>query len=462
MDELLPVEPVRPPSPARRRLLVAVTVIVLAAFVVVAGLEGSGFIVRSVPPPTAEPSQAPIAPARLAFVDLDGGLGVMDAGGASVIHVPAAGGTFQFPAWSPDASRVAAIRTDADGTSLDVFALPATADTPGGPPDRTTVYSSALAPVFYLYWSPDSRALAFLTNEPDGIALRRAPIDAGGATTVVRRGSPMYWQWVDAARLLVHSGSDASDAFAGEVGLDGAIAGSSPLETGAFRAPALSSDGRFVAFGNETAGGGMSVVVEARDASARHDIPVQGTAAFAFDPAGDTLAFVAAAGPGAAADLPVGPLRAVDATTGAVRTLLDGSVVTFFWAPDGRTIAAVGVPVPGDTKVASAHGAPVTLARAETQGFGAADGVALRLTFIDAATASIRSVHDIQLADLFINQVLPFFDQYALSHRFWSPDSRSIVLPVVGDQGTSRITTFFADGSDPLELVDGLFASWSP
>ena len=48
---------------------------------------------------------------------------------------------------------------------------------------------------------------------------------------------------------------------------------------------------------------------------------------------------------------------------------------------------------------------------------------------------------DIKLADLFVNQVLPYFDQYALSHRFWSPDSRSLVLPIVGDQDVTRITT---------------------
>ena len=270
----------------------------------------------------------------------------------------------------------------------------------------------------------------------------------------------MYWQWVDPTRLIVHSGGGGGDAFAGEVGLDGAVAGSGPLETGSFRAPAISSDGRYVAFSGAGDGGTLSVTVASRDGSSRHDAPILGPPAFEFDPAGDTLAFTASAQSGAPVDLPIGPLRALDASTGAIRTLLDGSVVTFFWAPDGRTIAAVSVPQPADTKVASSTPGPAILARAD--GRAAATGVALRLTFVDVASGAVRSVRDLTLADLFINQILPYFDQYALSHRFWSPDSHSLVLPIVGAQGGPRITTFFADGADPVELVDGQFASWSP
>lgn len=59
MDEWLPLEPVRPPSPARRRLLLVVTLVVVAAFVIVAGLGGSGFVIRSDPAPTIQPTTAP-------------------------------------------------------------------------------------------------------------------------------------------------------------------------------------------------------------------------------------------------------------------------------------------------------------------------------------------------------------------------------------------------------------------
>ena len=476
MDELLPVEPVRPPSTARRRFRIAVTLVLLAAFVVVAGLEGSGFIMPAQPTPPAQPAVAPPTPAlaptpaRLAYVGLDGSLHSMDAAGDrnSVIRFPSPGEAFKFPAWSPDGTRIAAISTDDMGTHLDVFTPPVdggNADAPAGP---TTVYQSTARPVFYLYWAPDSRAIAFLTTEPGGIALRRAPADASAPATVVRTGAPMYWQWVDPSRLLVHSGGEAADAFAGLVALDGTPDDSVALDPGSFRAPAMSPDGNYLASTATQPDGARSVVVASRDGTVRHDVPVFGLAAVDFAPAGDTLAFIAAAVAGTAATIPVGPLRVVDPATGAVRTLIAGSIVTFFWAPDGRTIAALGIPEPGDTKTASVDtttdsvdGASVTLALARPAGVDTAAGTMLRMIFVDAASGVVRSERATRVSDLFTSQVLPFFDQYALSHRFWSPDSRSLVLPVDDDQGLTRITSFYADGSDPIALVDGEFASWS-
>ena len=137
-------------------------------------------------------------------------------------------------------------------------------------------------------------------------------------------------------------------------------------------------------------------------------------------------------------------------------------MVAFFWAPDGRTIAAIEIPGLDGTNSASAGGAPAVLARANAGAIAAAASPTLPLLFVDVATGAIRSQQAVHLSDLFAGQVLPYFDQYALSHRFWSPDSRSVALPTLGDQGTSQIITFFADGTDPVPLVAGQFASWSP
>jgi TolB protein len=63
---------------------------------------------------------------------------------------------------------------------------------------------------------------------------------------------------------------------------------------------------------------------------------------------------------------------------------------------------------------------------------------------------------------VFVNQVLPFFDQYALSHRFWSPDGSSIVLPLDDNEGVSQLTLIPADGSDAHRLTAGVLGSWSP
>ena len=68
----------------------------------------------------------------------------------------------------------------------------------------------------------------------------------------------------------------------------------------------------------------------------------------------------------------------------------------------------------------------------------------------------------IRLADVFTNQVLPYFDQYALSHRVWSSDGKSIALPVVGTDGSSEIHVYSADGSTDSKVASGVVAFWRP
>jgi TolB protein len=63
---------------------------------------------------------------------------------------------------------------------------------------------------------------------------------------------------------------------------------------------------------------------------------------------------------------------------------------------------------------------------------------------------------------LFVGQVLPFFDQYALSHRFWSPDSRAIALPIAADDGSVSIAAIPTDGGPTTRSAGGVAASWSP
>src|SRR5438034_2564664 len=176
MDELLPVEPVRPPGPARRRLVLVITLVLLVAFVVVAGLEGNGFILRAEPGPTFNGAIPVHGAARLAYVGNDGSLNVMDAARNKFIHYASSGVSYQFPAWSPDATRLAVIRTADAETSLATFV-----PEPGGgtrtdltPP--TVIYHSADEPPFYVYWATDGQSIAFLTTEPDGLALRPAPV----------------------------------------------------------------------------------------------------------------------------------------------------------------------------------------------------------------------------------------------------------------------------------------------
>lgn len=46
----------------------------------------------------------------------------------------------------------------------------------------------------------------------------------------------------------------------------------------------------------------------------------------------------------------------------------------------------------------------------------------LNLWCVNVESGEQHLITTFEPADLFVNQFLPFFDQYALSHRIWSPD----------------------------------------
>lgn len=459
MDEPVPVlEPVLP----RRQRRVGPVVGALAILVLGAAAVWGVLVLAR---PGASVGPAP----RLVVVETGGGLTTMDGFGGSIHRHGLPGVRLQFPAWSPDGSLVAAIGRAGNAASVTVFdADPAASTVP------LVIYESIDRPPFYLYWAPDNRNVTFLTTEPVGIALRIAPADGSAASTIVRQAAPLYWDFVDAGRVFVHTGSTGPEAFLGEVGLDGAALEDSAIASGLFRSPAVGGNGTsraYVAAAGEDPLDGGQVVVEARDGSVRHEIPVRGATAVGFDPTSTTLAFVAPDVPqDPPAPIPAGPLRTVDAATGEVRTLLDANVLAFFWSPDGRTIATLDLrpaeePEPGEARAVGRRSASAE-ASAEAAALPPlatdSSGIGLHLSFIDTATAAIRSERDIRVTELFAFQVLPYFDQYALSHRFWASDSSAIVLPLAEDSGLERVVVIPAGGSDPRAVASGSIGFWRP
>ena len=424
----------------------------------------------STPAAATSAPAGPVADGSIALIDGNGALVTVDAGGGSRVSYPVPGIATGFPAWSPDGSRIAVVAQGAEATAVAVHEVDRDAGAAGEP---TVVYRSRDRLPFYLYWTPDSRHVSFLTGEPVGLALRVAAVDGSAdsdavdETSVVRRGSPLYVQWIVADRALLHVGG-GTDAFTGRVDLDGNVIGG-PLEAnGAFRAPGLSRSGRYVTYARSVADGTGEIVVESTEGSASHTIPTFGPAAMLFHPVDDTLATIAADQPDAEqVGFPVGPLRLIDPSSGAVRTVLDGSVLACFWAPDGRTIAALRlidvapgpISVVGRTVLARTD---TLAARADPRGEAASVGIRVSVAFIDVDTGTLRSEQVVRVADTFLTQLFPYFDQYALSHRLWSPESASILLPLVAASGPDQLVTIPADGTDPRPVADGELGFWSP
>ena len=414
-----------------------------------------------------------IAP-LIALVDPSGGLVSVDLAGHRTTVAEGPGITSGFPAWSPDGARLAAVRASAGEVAVSVYDVPRAAPfaTPATAAAPVVVYRDTTVEPFYLYWTPDGRHVSFLANEGSDVSLRiapadgSAPLDGTGPGAVIRQGAPLYYDWVTTDRLVLHVGV-GGDAFLGEVGLDGTERAPARSNPGDFRAPVVAADGRFIAFVRGQAPA-AELVVAARDGSSEHATPVSGATAAVFDPTSARVATIAPEDATMAAlAFPIGPLRLVDAASGDVRTVLDGSVVGFWWAPDGRTIAALRLqPGSGSTVAAGRRGAPGTLTAAIATASPSLTPAPptnpeLHLVFV-SVDGALRSDRAIQVTRQFVNQFLPYFDQYALSHRVWSPDSSAIVLPIVDDAGRDRVAVLPADGGEPTLLLEGSSGFWSP
>ena len=400
--------------------------------------------------PTAATTPAPVgrlaSAGTVALLARDGStISLVDAAGDTVLVSEAGIGGYGFPAWSPDGKHLATTRVDDTGRAIVIIDPTSQAAQPAA---DVVIFESTTAQPFYLSWRPDSEMVSFLAQETNGLSLRIAPVDASapldgsGPDAIIRTGNPFYFDWIGSDRLLAHIGL-GPEAFLGEFGLDGEGPGGELGAPGDFRSPVISRDGELVGVvraGAAGAGGAIgpaSIVLANRDGDDAASMPVIGPAAMAFDPSGSRLAAIGAVEPfeGARA-IPIGPLRALEAGAKAPRTLLDGSVVGFWWSPDGATLAAL--------RVANVDGAPE-----------------IRLVFVDAASGDIRAEPPVRPSSVFIEQVLAYFDQYALSHRLWAPDSSSFLLPVLDADGTSRVLAVTPDG-EVLARLDGAMAFWSP
>jgi TolB protein len=367
--------------------------------------------------------------------------------------VPTKGaGTFGFPTWAPDGARIAAEWSTETGPA--VVVIDAKRVAAGDKIEPKVIFQKTGVEPFYLFWSPDSREVSFLASEGTQLSLRVAPADGGapidgsGPGSVVRSGNPFYYDWLANDRLLAHFGTGTGE-FLGQLGLDGKAGTQIKGAPADFRSAVVSHDRKSIAFARATDGGVNEVIVTALDGSREAHLTVLGPTAIAFDPAGDTLATIGAEDISTLTTFPLGPLRLMD-RAGKQRTLIDGLVVAFWWSPDGKTLGAIRViqsaPAPSPNPLTpSPSPAPPEI----------------HLVFADVASGAIRSDPVIHLSPDFVNGIINYFDQYALSHRMWAPDGSSMLIPEVDEDGLPFLAVRYVDGREPIKL-HGAIGFWSP
>ncbi len=366
---------------------------------------------------------------------------------------------FQNPAWSPDGEQIAALGSNDNGSGI---FLVEDNDEPAA--IEEILFGDGQNP-FYLYWSPDSSKIGFLSARfGRQMSLNIVDALAGTDSRLIATGSPFYWNWTaDSEQLLIHSGALSDEARLALIDNGGSDDATEITEPGYFQAPGISPSGRYWAYSQLQEGGNSWLTIDDRQTGEKQSERHAGSVALSWSPIEDKLAFVSGEGDNEASFW--GPLRLVDAATGEMRVLSANLVLAFFWSPDGKQIATISVPfnngLDGGVEVRDSKSRQ--LAKTEIGALPPAQRTPHKfsISVIDVEDGTGLELGEVSLPTSFLTQFMVFFDQYALSHSLWSPNSDALVLPLL--QGSESQLTVITTKSGRMNPIGrGQIAFWSP
>jgi hypothetical protein len=405
---------------------------------------------ETVTPPDPAPPGAG-GSGTLAYVGGDGNVWTFTPGADSTRQVTrdatgppeGQGRSYHRVAWLRDGSLAfAAVDRSGDDASSEIFLQRA----PDEPPRRVARNDEQF--VIYLYGSPrpcsgrpGCPSLAYLIEEENGVGLHLVVTgDGTPQDLLVAVGRPFYLSWSpDGERIVWHTGGALRDNPAAEIGLYHVAEDRRrvlPFAPGAFLAPAWSGQGD--AWLGVTASEGVDRFQQIGSDGAETLVTTGGEeVAFVPAPDGRRVAYAVRD-----ADNPVayGPVHVVDLATGRARQLTaDGfGVLGFFWSPDGGRLAY--------------------LSRLDLP-----DSVWMQWRVFDPGSGRDRGFAAFHPSPL-MRFMVHSFAQYAQSHRFWSPDGRTLVYADRDDGGADRVwlvDTEAEKGSDPILVDEGSIGVWS-
>lgn len=325
-------------------------------------------------------------------------------------------------------------------------------------PDATEsvlAYESDAETFTYAYWAPancpidgDCRDLAVLVSSRQGLGVLR--VRDRHPDFDVRRiglGQPFYYSYApDASQMLWLRFGTQIEVY------DTArerIVERLPDTAGIFQAPMWSPVDNRLLFSVISAEGEHNLVVAEGEDRQIIASNLRGTLWFAWSPNGEYIAYKE--------DL--GPLHVVDSRTGdRVAISSSAPVVAFFWAPDSDKIAYLTLPDrnPEDTQVSL----PGTKLAAPARQNGL-----LSLTWnVLHVTSGIRQSAAqgfVPTREMFY--LVAYFDQFAQSHRLWSPDSRYLAYGELTEDSNTFVNVL--DTTQPnlptQQVAEGRIGVWS-
>jgi Tol biopolymer transport system component len=374
------------------------------------------------------------------------------------------GVVYDWPMWSKDGSKLAVMAYNVKGGDLDTFdVLVMGADGKNPYKVRDT---SPDSPIF-MSWSPDGSQLSLLSSSSARNQFELHLIESAQPTTPqpgtgrkVAEGSSIYTGWSpDGQQLSIHAGSASNNA--GTVAVLAAkdvkaVANALKNTPGTFRSPAFSSDSSRLAYVvRSTQTSNDDVMIQDKAGTNIGTLETAGKGvSLSWSPTGQKLAYTYIQQSAqsviiykgitlAELDVPA-PAGAKFATT----PIVDEPVLAFFWSPDGKKLAYIGI---------------------DQQEFNFVWKV------YDFATRKSTKLND-WLPSRSMSQIIQYFDQYSQGNSLWSPDSKMLVwsgltkteYDAIDENSSDDIITKTyivpvegADAGKPTAVAYGMLAFWS-
>ena len=229
-----------------------------------------------------------------------------------------------------------------------------------------------------------------------------------GSVRLVDAGQPYYFDWApDSSRLLIHA--NQSDTYLLTIEGD-----KEPIDVapGVYQAPAFLENGRVLVVENAS-------LASIDPATADREVIAEVETFSQFTATGDRVAFTANS------EYAPGPLSVV--ADGQQMRLTEDPVIAFEWSPDGNLLYYLAL-------------TPEGLLPAIWDG---EDSVTFPTVFPST---------------VFLQNYLPFWDQYSRFHTLWRSDSTGFYFPTDG----SEIAFYPVDGSEVSVVAEGSMAFPAP
>jgi len=316
------------------------------------------------------------------------------------------------------------------------------------------VYEGTAAPVIYASWAPapcdaagTCRDLALLINDVPVSGLRVDLVRDTGTSQIsetIARGSPFYYTWSpDATKMVFHRyGSELSLYDLASKDISGKT--DAPVT---FQTPAWSPiDDRILSLVPGSEANRSTLMVSTSDVQ---QTPLRenlsGLLSFLWSPDGRYVAFRQFG-----ADGEYGAVFIVDAVTGEIVARSDvKGVIAFFWSPDSTQLAYITVNL-GSGMQASLTSDMLVAYQGSAQ---------LEWSVLAVVSGFNRPLYTFTPTTETIYLLL-YFDQFAPSHRVWSPDSRYLVFGEVGSSNP-LISIYDVQQNQQTTVAEGIFAVWS-